>query len=198
MTMLRPWKIIKISIFCISAMALVSVVIGLVYVTEQQNLRQSANDPQIQISEDIALALNSGIPPTAISQSFNQINIETSLGIFVIIYNADGTPVAASGQLNGRIPVIPHGVLDHAREWGQNRRTWEPKDDVRIASVTTPFKSSGQDGYILVGRSLREVEKREMKLGLECALAWLGSMVFILFAGVLLAALSMGAKRGHT
>ncbi|MEK7161684.1 MAG: hypothetical protein AAB729_03270, partial [Patescibacteria group bacterium] len=44
---------------------------GLVYVVAQQNYRLTANDPQIQIAQDIAAALNKGdvqadaiVPPT--------------------------------------------------------------------------------------------------------------------------------------
>ncbi|MBN9387249.1 MAG: hypothetical protein J0I20_04285 [Chloroflexi bacterium] len=41
----------------------VSFLSGLVYIIEQQNLRQAANDPQIQMAEDVASSLASGKSP---------------------------------------------------------------------------------------------------------------------------------------
>ena len=190
-------NLIKTLLFCLTGMILMTAVISLIYITDQQNIRQSANDPQLQLSEDIASVLGKGIPPSAIASSFNQINIKTSLSAFVIIYDINGNVLASSGQLGGQVPIIPKGVLEHAKEWGQNRRTWEPQDDVRIATVTTPFSASNQSGYVLVGRSLRELEKRELKLRLECIIVWLGSMFLIVIMSVLSAIFSFRVRNNN-
>lgn len=68
---------------------------------------------------------------------------------------------------------MPQGVLDSAQQHGQNRVTWQPEPRVRSAAVTVPF-GGAQPGYVLAGRSLREVEQREDNLLL---LALLGGLI---------------------
>ncbi len=43
----------------------------------------------------------------------------------------------------------------------QNRITWQPEKDARIALVVQAYKHENATGYALVGRSLREVEARK-------------------------------------
>ena len=59
---------------------------------------------------------------------------------------------------------------------GEDRVTWQPQGNVRIALVVT--KVTGvQSGFIAAGRSLREVEKREDQLTKEVLGAWLIAVV---------------------
>ncbi|MBI3626972.1 hypothetical protein HY224_02925 [Candidatus Uhrbacteria bacterium] len=158
---------------------LTTVLAGLSYVAVQQSYRQSANDPQIQMSEDISAALANG----ATVQSFipmAKVDMATSLAPFVIIFNDTGMPVASSGVLDGQAPVPPPGVLAYAREHGQNRLTWQPKPTVRSAIVVTRYSN----GYVLAGRSLREVERRVGQLTFRVFLAWVIGVVgtFLLVA----------------
>lgn len=162
-------------------LALISTIIcALIYLTLQQHMRQGANDPQIQLSEDRALMLSQGeaihevIPSTI-------IDISKSLAPFFIAFNLQGEVIASSGQLNGKTPTPPSGVFEYIKVHGQNRFTWQPTDTVRIAAVITPFKGA-KPGYLLVGRSLREVEKREYQLTLEVFGAWMASLILSLFA----------------
>lgn len=144
----------------------------------QQNYRQSANDPQIQLAEDDAVLLSQG----ASTESFdtkNKIDIASSLSPFVIIYNDsyNSEPIASSAILDGTIPQAYVGSLATARYFGENRITWEPKNGVRIAAVIKHFtnKTTGASGYVLGGRNLREVEKRETNLTYLVGLGWLAS-----------------------
>lgn len=135
---------------------------GLLYVTVQQVLRSYANDPQIQMAEDAAAVLGAGEQV----QSFvpaQKIDIATSLAPFMIVFDASGNPLASSAQLDSQTPVIPSGVFDYVRQNGEDRITWQPQPGVRIAAVVTRFQGTHQ-GFVLVGRSLREVEIREDNL----------------------------------
>ena len=76
---------------------------------------------------------------------------------FVVIFDLSGKVVATDGQLDGHSPVPPSGVLESARLNPPNAVTWQPRDGVRIASVSLPWGG----GTVLAGRSLREVEQRE-------------------------------------
>jgi hypothetical protein len=89
--------------------------------------------------------------------SQSEINISASLAPFVVIYDADGNPMAGTGKLDNALPILPDGVLAYAKEHGQNRLTWQPRSDTRIATVILPYDK----GFVLAGRNIREVEQRE-------------------------------------
>lgn len=134
----------------------------LVYASTQQVLRQTANDPQIQMAEDAANSLLNGTEISYVVPTSN-IDISKSLSPFIIVYNKDGVAVTSNGTLHGKIPSPPSGVFDHARINGQNRLTWQPERGVRIASVIVSYGGSNP-GFVLAGRSLREIEVREGKM----------------------------------
>jgi len=129
---------------------------GLVHAAVQQDLRLSANDPQVQLAEDAARALDAGARPSGLVGS-SKVDVATSLAPFVVIFDLSGRVLATDGQLDGHDPIPPSGVLDSARQNPPNAVTWQPRDGVRIASVSVPWHG----GTVLAGRSLREVEQRE-------------------------------------
>ena len=71
-----------------------------------------------------------------------------------------GKVVASDALLNGSTPELPAGVLDDVRKNGEDRFTWQPEPGVRIAAVVAPLPGTSE-GFVLAGRSLREVELRE-------------------------------------
>jgi hypothetical protein len=131
----------------------------LVYGAVQQALRQSANDPQIQMAEDAAAALAKGAAVEAVVPAA-EVDVQHSLAPFLIVYDDNGTVLKTSGLLNGQVPPLPPGVLGYTRIRGQDRVTWEPQHGVRMAAVVVRYQGQ-QSGYVLAARSLREVEKRE-------------------------------------
>lgn len=154
---------------------------GLVYLTVQQSFRSGANDPQIQISEDISVALANGAQATQLNQS-NKVDIAKSLASYIIIYDDQGNPVASTGVLDNGVPKPPSGVFDYVRSHGEDRITWQPKSGVRSAIVVRQYTAGNTSGFILVGRSLREVEKRTAVLGWHVLAGWLSSLFIILGA----------------
>lgn len=152
---------------------------GLVEVAVQQDMRQSANDPQIQIAQDVAAALSSGAKPDAIVPAI-KVDISQSLAPYVIIYNDKEDVVAGNAVLDGAAPKIPAGILEYVKNSGEDRVTWQPRADVRSAIIVDRFQSSELSGFVVVGRSLREVEKRESKLEQQVIVAWAASLVVII------------------
>lgn len=143
---------------------------GLVYITMQQDLRLSANDPQIQMAEDTAANLDSG-QQVQIAIPSQKIDVAKSLAPFLIVYDTSGNITSSSGLLDGKVPMLPSGIFNNVRP-GEKRFTWQPRDSVRIAAVVVPYKN----GYVLAGRSLREVEKREDHLMQEVVVGWVGTI----------------------
>ena len=142
---------------------------ALVYLTVQQSLRMGANDPQIQMAEDAASNLNAGASVESVVPP-NKVEIADSLAPFVIVFDDSGKVMAASATLYGAVPVYPAGVLDYVRQKGQDRVTWQPEAGVRMATVVVPFAH----GFVVAGRSLTEVEKRESQAENLSGLAMLG------------------------
>jgi len=166
------------------ALALVTIVLGCAYVADQQILRQGANDPQIQLAEDAAAALGRGASAPAIVSSGAQIDISKSNSPFIIVMNAKGTILQSSGVLGTLPPILPRGVFNYMQTHDEDRITWEPAKGVRIAAVLVKFNGRAS-GYVLAGRSLREVEKREAILFWQFFIAWLLSLAVIAAAYVL-------------
>lgn len=143
---------------------------GLVYALLQQSYRQGANDPQIQISQDVAGNLEKGLDPKQVVPPA-AIDISKSLAIFGIVYDDFGNVIASSAQLDFKTPELPKGVLEYARSHTQSRITWQPKPGVRSAIVVTRY-GGDKPGFILIGRSLSEVEKRVDLLGKHAIMGW--------------------------
>jgi len=158
----------------VAVLGILTIVFGTIYAAVQQDIRQSANDPQIQIAEDVAHLLNTGANPLAMVPP-QKMDMSQGLDPFLVIYDASGTPIASSALLNNTIPVPPHGVFDYAKKYGEDRITWQPEPGVRIATVIVPYNN----GFVLAGRSLREVEKREDNIEHLAGLGWLASIVLL-------------------
>ena len=159
----------------------VIVIIGFyfsLYAVVQQVLRQGANDPQIQMAEDAASKLATGQSAQTIVP-VEKVNIATSVAPFMMVFDANGTPIASSAQLNGQTPTIPSGIFDSVRQSGEDRITWQPQDGVRSAVIVTQFKGTST-GFVLAGRSLREVEKREDNILQLLNLGWIGMLIITL------------------
>lgn len=155
----------------------ITLVSGLIYSTVQQNYRQSANDPQIQMAEDAAMQLNHGTKSPSQAVPTDTVDIASSLAPFMIVYDVNGQVAASSGKLGDTQPSLPGGVLDYVKQHGQDRFTWQPQSDARIATVVTSYNQ----GYVLVGRNMREVEKREDSLSEMVLIGWLVTLAATLF-----------------
>lgn len=154
-----------------------TIICGLIYTSIQQSFRMGANDPQIQIAEDAAAILSNGVnPQTFIPVNADKVDIAKSLAPYVILYNNNGQPIASTGLLDNQIPNIPSGIFTYVKDHGEDRLTWQPKNGVRSAVVVTQY-TGNQSGFVLVGRSLREVEKRENQLLVQVFAAWTVSLV---------------------
>ena len=133
------------------------------YLVMQQVERQGANDPQVQIAEDGARALGAGVPAREIA-SGAPVDLARSLATVVIVLDDAGNVVASNARLGAATPVPPAGVRTHVRDQWEARLTWAPNRDVRLASVTRRVEGA-RPGFIVVARSLREVESRIANIG---------------------------------
>lgn len=171
-------------------------VCGLVYVTIQQNYRQSLNDPQIQMAEDAAAALAKGAVPASVVPRGETVDITRSLKPWIAVYDETGKPLESSGILDGVPPRPPLGIFKYMKgdvgdvidirrvpagekRKRENRISWMPRSDVRSALIVAWVPEAKQ--FVVAGRNMREVEDREERMGTTIFFAWtvLLGMTFI-------------------
>ena len=153
-----------------TASALFCLVILLVYATVQQTYRSAANDPQMQLARDIA----EDIKYTREYRYYLNTTIDPrqSLGTFMQLYNEKGQLLFSGGTINGKAPQIPKGVLENANQYSENAVTWQPAADVRLATVAE-YTMKPDTAYVVVARSMQEVELRESRLTQMIILSWI-------------------------
>lgn len=162
-----------------------TILCGLIFLSAQQIIRKSANDPQIQMARDLAESLQNNKSPQEITGS-EQVDLNKSLSLFIIIFDDSGKIVASQAVLDGRVPTPPKGVFDYTRAKKEDIISWQPKPNIRIAAVVERFEGS-KPGFILVGRSLKEIDLRITDLGNKIALGWIISVIGSLILSLLLA-----------
>jgi hypothetical protein len=175
------------------------VVCLVVYAAAQQDIRHAANDPQIELAESAARQLEGGAPPQSVlpldsvdpSKSLAPFTIvyDSSGGVRSSSVSLHGqTPALPSRLLKGLdgkrqqagIFALPawiatallrgkaHGLLGSMQRPGERRFTWQPEPEVRLASVLVEYDGANP-GFVLAGRSLREVERLENHILFICA-----------------------------
>lgn len=147
----------------------------LAFAVGQQVYRQSAYDPQTQIATDAALQIAHLTAPPQLPPT--KVDMVKSLSPYLVLYNDEGKAVLGNVQLDGKVPVPPKGVFDYVRSHNRDSVTWEPRAGVRHAIVVVRVDGERR-GFVLAGRSLREVDQRTQKLLSQVVFAWL----IVLFA----------------
>lgn len=164
---------------------------GLIYLAVQQNYRQSLNDPQIQIAEDAAAKISSGVQIDQVVP-IEKIDIANSLSPYLIIYNNAGVPLLSSAELHGNIPTLPPGLLNDATwrtaetytvpQGKETHVTWQPELNVRQALVLVHYTSANGIGFAVAGRNMRAVEQRIEQLGVNLFIGWTVIIIALLIA----------------
>lgn len=154
--------------------AALTIALGAIEVCVQQNYRMSANDPQIQMAEDAATSIaDARLAVAAQRARYPRADIAKSLAPWLAVYDKHGTLLAASATLDGAGPVPPAGVFQSAMALGDDRLTWQPRVGVRAA---IDVRAIAGGGFVVAGRSLREVEQREDDLVRILLGAWVAAL----------------------
>lgn len=164
----------------------------LVGIVAQQTYRQSANDPQIQLAEEMSVAFeNNQFTDETLQSSFSAfipskiaVNLASSASPWIQVYGDSGDVLLSSAKLETDSTVhVPKQVFEEVHKKGEYRGTWEPKKGIRQAIVITKF-SGLKNGYIVVGRSLREGESRVNSVYTLVAIGW-GIMIGVIIISAL-------------
>ncbi len=166
--------------WCLPFVVLATLMTAMVYGAVQQSYRLSANDDLVEVSRGLADALANGRPLSSLAPQ-STVDIAHSLSIYAIVYDETGTLVVSSATLDGTQPTVPAGVLDYTRTHGEDRVTWEPKKGVRQAIVAVHYVAAADStsGFVVVGKSLSEIEAHESLLLLQIAAGWLFTVLLL-------------------
>lgn len=145
----------------------------------QQSIRIGANEPQIRMAEDGAMDIVRGLSPQQVLPKYN-VDMAASLSPYMIVYDDQGNVLASSVELDGKVPELPPSVLAAAREQKEDNVTWQPRVGVRSAVSIVRFVGD-KPGFVLAGRSLREVERLEDLILRDVAIGWVVTMAATLF-----------------
>jgi hypothetical protein len=116
--------------------------------------------------------------------------LKSILSHFMIVFDDAGEVKGSSGDLHGEVPKLADGILDYTRQYGEDRISWQPENGVQVAAAIVRYEGL-ENGFVLVGRSLREVEQNIIKIKLLCETALVAilviSLVAVVFCELLLA-----------
>lgn len=130
------------------------------YVVAQHIQRTTANDPQYELARDAAADLILGEEPALVVTGV-PVDITQSLAPFTVIYDTEGDVLATNATgVEEDFLTPPLEMLNEARSDGINEVTWQPRKDLRYASVIQHWRGELGEGTVLVARSLELVEKR--------------------------------------
>ena len=151
---------------------------GIIFFGTQQIYRQTLNDPQIEIVHEARNALEQGARAEDLVPSY-ALDIDKSLSPFIGVYDKDGNPLASSGKIDGNLPTPPKGIFENAAILGENRVTWQPTANTRIALVVQPIETEA-GGFVLAGRNMQEGESRIKQLGEMVKVGGLATLLAVL------------------
>lgn len=189
---MRVREVVVASVVQWLPLAVVTVLLaGLGYLLVQQDQRSLANDPQIQMATDAALALDAGASPQSLVPP-TQFDIAQSPAPYLVIYDASGQILAASATVGGNALIPPSGVFDSTPRQRFDAITWTPAPGVRSAVIVMRYSH----GYVLAGRSLQYIEERESNTLLLAALGGLSTLAAGLGAVFIAQVVGGLARRG--
>ena len=154
-----------------------TLLLGAAYTMVQQSTRLAADDLPLQTVESIRHQLAKGATPQD-AVPVVKTNLRADDTVFAIITNKDQDVLASSASLDGKTPLPPTGVFDFTADHGADNFTWQPANNVRLATRILSYSTDGGD-YIIAGQSLKQAESRISVYGRLALAAWLAMFAWV-------------------
>jgi hypothetical protein len=151
-----------------------TLVLGATYLMVQQSTRLGANDQPLANLQTAKNKLNFGIDPKdVVPQPMSDLAYDSVP--FIILADNSNKLVTTSALINGQAPTLPpSGVFEYARTHVSDRFTWQPANNIRLATIVEKYAN----GYIISGQSLKEPEKRIDTYTAVAVVAWIAVIVW--------------------
>lgn len=158
----------------VTLVLILTVIFGSIFTIGQQVLRGDSDYPQVEVIQQVEGIIKQGVPLDVIVNSEEAIDLESSMSLFVMIFDKDKNLVGSSAKIGGQSPTPSAENFDLAKSKGENRFTWQPEKGVRVAAVLKPV---GDNAYVLAGKSLKETDKRVKTLAVYTLIGWASAII---------------------
>ncbi|MDB5187527.1 MAG: hypothetical protein JWO50_47 [Candidatus Kaiserbacteria bacterium] len=140
------------------------------YVVQQQWIRQSFNDYQMEVATDVARSLKSGANPSFIipNKSVIPTDILASRSAWIVVLDESGSMVDTTANMGGQPVHLPDGILGFAKAHGTDVVTWQPNATTRQAIVVIYEPTSKL--YVVTGKSMIDIESHIAQMGVLVAI----------------------------
>jgi hypothetical protein len=160
----------------LAVMGTATIILGTAYTMVQQSTRLSANDIPLSLSQSVKNELDSGSSANDVITT-QMVNVANNNNPFVIITDDSKHVLASTATLNGKTPLPPAGVFTYTDAHGTDHFTWQPADNVRLATRVVTYGTKNQDaGFIITGQSLSPYEERINVYGELALAAWFATL----------------------
>jgi len=154
-----------------------TLVIGASYAMVQQSTRLSADDLPLTTAQVAKQELQNGSSAKDVVPTL-KTDLRSDTSVFMIITDNTKHVIASSAVLDGRTPLPPEGTFEFTANHGSDRFTWQPTDNVRLATRMTKYGKTPSDGFIITGQSLKPFEDRIITYNWVALSAWLASLAW--------------------
>jgi len=154
-----------------------TLVIGASYTMVQQSTRLAADDAPLAMAQTIKTQLDNGAAPNDVVPA-QSTNLRTNTNVFAVVTDSSRHVIASSATLDGQNPLPPKGVFDFTSANGSDHFTWQPADNVRLATRVMTYGNADNHGFIITGQSLSQAEDRIATYGTLALAAWLATVAW--------------------
>lgn len=164
--------------FFLAIVGMSTLILAAAYTMVQQSTRLSADDQPLSMSQTVKNELEAGSSANDVITG-QTINLDSNTNPFVIITDDTRHVLSSTANLNGKTPLPPLGVFDFTSEHGSDHFTWQPADNVRLATRVVSYgNTTGNKGFVITGQSLKPYEDRISTYGELALAAWLAVLAW--------------------
>jgi len=107
------------------------------------------------------------------------VDIATSTDMYLAVYEDDGTPIYATGRIDGAVPALPAAVTVEALASGASDATVPLTSKIEVRLHAVRWSQGGQDAVLVAGQSTAFVD--EQLAGLS-AVIWVSGIIALIAA----------------
>lgn len=154
-----------------------TLVLAAAYAMVQQSTRLSADTLPLTTAQAARQELQNGSDPKDVVPTL-KTDLRHDASAFLIITDNSQHVLASSATLDGNTPLPPQGVFSYTDQHDSDHFTWQPTDNVRLATRVAKYNDGNDNGFIIAGQSLAPYEDRISTYGWLALAAWLATIAW--------------------
>ncbi|HEX5447586.1 MAG TPA: hypothetical protein VFW90_00030 [Candidatus Saccharimonadales bacterium] len=154
-----------------------TLILGGAYAMVQQSTRLSADDLPLSSAQTARQELATGSSAKDVVPKL-KTDMRSDSSLFMIVTDDTQHIIASSAELDGQTPLPPRGVFSFTNKHGADHFTWEPANDVRLATRVLKYGQGTNSGFIITGQSLKPYEERISTYTWIALAAWIAALAW--------------------